>query len=306
MKRRIAVLNVLNVLNVLLLLLASAGSSAAAADISITAVGNAGVGKSFILNLLIGVRDHFRHACKADRVTDKLEPFVTKVTFGSGQPREVSVLNIPGILDMEPTLLASNKQMFDSAMAATDKQVILSMIGNEGGRPRSEDIYVFQAVHKAYQFSRDSVLFVFNKKPSDADSSYEKRFVELVQKALKWEGGINSVFVDAFDQADAAAWEASRGKLLGAVRGMLPAHHTKRAEVEIDVETVARLKREDEEAEKKRKDALKKQKEEQNAADEKTRRLQDQAQREGNKKSGFEREVGKAVKKIKSVFAFKF
>lgn len=96
-------------------------------DVSITAVGNPGVGKSFLLNLLINIRNHFAHETRPDRVTEKIEPFVTTVSFGDSESK-VSVINIPGILDLQPELLVQNKQKFDDAMKANDQQVFVYIL----------------------------------------------------------------------------------------------------------------------------------------------------------------------------------
>jgi len=91
-------------------------------DSAIIGAGNSGVGKSFLLNLLLD-SEEFDHRFSADSVTDKCE-FVTTTLLIGQEEKTVSIFNIPGLIEIDEDNLKRNKAAMEMAFKSSDKQVL--------------------------------------------------------------------------------------------------------------------------------------------------------------------------------------
>jgi len=120
--------------------------------------------------------------------------------------------------------------------------VILFVLGNEGGRPRAEDIQAFLALQKAFRVDSAAVLFVFNKKPASFTSVDENRFIALVKQALKWPGNLNGVFIDHMAEGlKSALAKQNRESLLLAIQQLSLVHHSKKEDIVFNVDEIRML-----------------------------------------------------------------
>ena len=95
-----------------------------ASTISIITVGNSGVGKSFLVNLIVG-DNIFEHRCQANPVTTQLES--VKIFSSSG---ERIVHNIPGLLEAKESNIKRNIAALERAFSTSDLQVIETYVSN--------------------------------------------------------------------------------------------------------------------------------------------------------------------------------
>lgn len=84
---------------------------------SIIAVGNSGVGKSFIENLIVG-REVFEHKLRPASVTTTVEVEILRQN-GS----ELFVYNIPGLIEAKEENLERNIEALEQAFVSSNREV---------------------------------------------------------------------------------------------------------------------------------------------------------------------------------------
>ncbi|CAF1210976.1 unnamed protein product [Adineta ricciae] len=131
-------------------------------------LGNTGVGKSFIGNVVLG-RDVFEHECSSSSVTHETE--FEDYTIGNGS---FAVFNIPGLIEAEQAAVDRNKiEIYKAFQQRPNSVVAFVFSGGSGGRIRDEDIVAFKAINDVYHFDSESLLFIINDLPNDRSSKYE-------------------------------------------------------------------------------------------------------------------------------------
>ena len=141
-------------------------------------LGNSGVGKSFLANILVGY-DAFTHAFSAKSVTQQTE--YVEVQIG-GLP--LAIFNIPGLIEAEQERIDLNKIEIDKAFEERPNSVILFVFGHQNGRIRDEDVVAFNAINAAYPFRPESLVIVVNGLPRPLPNDYEGTTLVLLQKLL--------------------------------------------------------------------------------------------------------------------------
>ena len=141
-------------------------------------LGNSGVGKSFLANILVGY-EAFTHAFSAQAVTHKTE--YVEVQLGGFL---LAIFNIPGLIEAEQERIDLNKIEIDKAFAERPNSVILFVFGHQNGRIRDEDAVAFNAINAAYPFRSESLVIVVNSLPKDRPKDYEGSTLVLLQKLL--------------------------------------------------------------------------------------------------------------------------
>jgi ABC-type dipeptide/oligopeptide/nickel transport system ATPase subunit len=143
-------------------------------------LGNSGVGKSFLANILLGF-DAFEHECNATSVTHLTEYKEKQV----GE-NHFAILNIPGLIENDQTAVNRNKEEIYKAFAERPNSVVEFVFnGGAGGRIRVEDIIAFQAIHAAFTFKPESLLIIINDLPAKRPETYEGKTQVKLELILK-------------------------------------------------------------------------------------------------------------------------
>lgn len=210
-------------------------------DIALIGAGNSGVGKSFLLNVILK-ENRFDHREDPDSVTEDVTYVMSDLAI-EDMLQSVAILNIPGLIEIDEGKFERNKNAMTKAFEESDRQVVMFVFGNTNGRPNPMDVQAFLAFKKAYELNPGSILFVFNSIPASFTEENKARFVALVAQAIDWEGNMNFVFVERFrsdDPTDPACAE-SRAKIIEAIENALPERHEKKEEIVFDVEQIQLL-----------------------------------------------------------------
>lgn len=213
-------------------------------------LGNTGVGKSFIANILLG-KDVFVNELSAAAVTKKTES--RDIQF---EGDSYTIFNIPGLIEDDQQAIDTNKTEIHSAFKQQPNSIIIFIFtGGAGGRLRQEDIVAFNAIHKAYGFESKSLLMVINDLPLERPPDYEGSAILRIANIL----GIpdpHVLFLPRIDKENPSEKETLQRKLFEAFRGMrlTPKVHTKKGEIQVNTDTLQeelnRAKKQQEEFEK--------------------------------------------------------
>jgi hypothetical protein len=131
-------------------------------------LGNSGVGKSFIGNVVLG-RDVFEHECSSSSVTHETE--FEDYTVGNAS---YAVFNIPGLIEADQAAVDRNKaEIYKAFQQRPDSVVAFVFTGGSGGRIRDEDVIAFKAINAAYNFHAESLLLIVNDLPLNRSPTYE-------------------------------------------------------------------------------------------------------------------------------------
>jgi ABC-type dipeptide/oligopeptide/nickel transport system ATPase component len=133
-------------------------------------VGNSGVGKSFLANLILG-RHHFKHDFSARSVTHRTES--TACILGD---KHFRIYNIPGLIEGNEERIVLNRHEISRAFEEQKDNplVIIYVFGHQNGRIRNEDIATFRSIHNAYTFCPDSLITIVNGLPPDRPNTYNE------------------------------------------------------------------------------------------------------------------------------------
>eukprot|EP01133_Synstelium_polycarpum_P015326 gene15326-18158_t len=173
--------------------------------IGLQLLGNSGVGKSFLVNILLGKPNHFKHELAATSVTTTTD--MCKMTIGS---LVVEVFNIPGLVENDQDKISRNKQQIDNAFSMQPYCVVCFVFGSNGGRIRDEDILAFKALDQAYNLNRQSLCFIVNDLPAIRNKHYEGATTLRLSNLLSIpEESIKVSFVDRIIHNDVADYKRS-------------------------------------------------------------------------------------------------
>ena len=168
--------------------------------------------------------------------------YVTTSMILENELQNVSLFNIPGLIEINNKNFSRNKAAMDTVFATSERQVVLFVFGNNSGRPDPLSAAAFLALRDAYELNPASVLFVFNLIPAFTDEQ-KARFVYLVSQSIEWEGPMNYEFVGTLpeDLSDEAC-VTSRAALIEHTEFCLPAPHHKVKDIMFDEEKINALK----------------------------------------------------------------
>jgi hypothetical protein len=206
-------------------------------DLAIITAGNSGVGKSFIDNLVVG-EEVFLHKYRAASVTRETEAVVTNING-----KLATVYNIPGLIESNKENIELNKAEIEKAFLGRAAQVIVFVFGvGDGGRIRQEDYAAYLAMNEAYEFSRYSLVFVFNnvKKFDTVEEREEYQAMSIInlKELLKWPDSepFRAVFAESFTKPYELSPQVAlfRMKLMRAILSCIPFRHEKKHEIELN------------------------------------------------------------------------
>jgi ABC-type dipeptide/oligopeptide/nickel transport system ATPase component len=204
-------------------------------------LGNSGVGKSLIANVLLGCKpgaDFFQHECSAASVTHETE--CREVEFDD---ERYTIFNIPGLIEDEQDALDRNKAEIDKAFLMCPNSIVAFVFtGGTGGRLRDEDVITFKAINDAYGFSPNSLLLIVNDLPTKRPSKYEGTMAERIRAIVKIENP-RVCYLDRIDVENESQREQMRLKLVGSMMQRVHMPHRKRRDIRMTVDLLQQLKR---------------------------------------------------------------
>ena len=199
-------------------------------------VGNSGVGKSFLANLILD-KSVFAHEFSARSVTHQTDSIVHRL----GE-RSYRIYNIPGLIEGNEQRIVLNRKENERAFEEQKNNpiVILYVFGHQHGRIRHEDVTTFQVMHKAYRFSPDSLLVIVNGLPADRPNNYN----EDTQKTLYHLLNMELDHVHFIDRLDATQGQRRnvRQSLIDTILRVQPSIHKKVNNVELIQDGVVHLR----------------------------------------------------------------
>ncbi|CAF3612123.1 unnamed protein product [Rotaria sp. Silwood1] len=200
-------------------------------------LGNSGVGKSFLANILLG-RNVFKHDFSARSVTHETESEVFQLNRS-----KFIVFNIPGLIEANQKRIELNKQEIYRAFDQQPNALILYVFGHQNGRVHDEDVVAFHAIKDAYPFRSDSLILVMNGLPSDRPNKYDDETRELLIERVKCTPKA-VIFVDYFNKKNPKMLETLRNNIIKQIIVAKPQVHVKEHDINLNVDEVTELVKE--------------------------------------------------------------
>lgn len=172
-------------------------------------LGNTGVGKSFLCNILLGA-EIFKHQYSPSSVTT--ETGSAMVQYERFQP---VIFNIPGLIEADQQRIELNKKEIQKAFTQEKQSIIIYVFGNQNGRIRDEDVLAFNAINAAYDFNAESLLIIMNGLSKQRPDNYESMVIFQLKRVL----GIgishdNICFLEQIDQGNTSERKQLKETLL--------------------------------------------------------------------------------------------
>lgn len=179
-------------------------------EYGIFVLGNVGVGKSYICNLMIG-HEKFKSECRREAVTTSVE--CHRIDAG---PSDLLIYNMPGLIATDQEDIDRNKREIIKAFEQCPISVVIFVWTHVDGRPQPNDVIAFKALQEAFRFSPRSLISVVNNGLCKRPSTYEGRFVVLLKKVLDpMPVSLEDIFfLDTLMSEDSYACAAASDRLL--------------------------------------------------------------------------------------------
>ena len=197
-------------------------------------LGNSGVGKSFLANILLE-REAFAHDFSAGSVTHETE--FEELTVGT---ERYTIFNIPGLIESNQARINLNKREIEKAFIQRPKSVILYVFGQQNGRIRSEDVVAFNAINAAYPFKLESIMLVVNMLPKDRSEDYDQDVVEYLQELINLPCH-NVCFLEYINKDNKHERQKLKNQLLPGILQRISSDHVKEDEISLQSDDVNRL-----------------------------------------------------------------
>jgi GTP-binding protein EngB required for normal cell division len=217
-------------------------------DLAIITIGNSGVGKSFLTNILIG-EEVFHHKYSPGSITRKLEYVITNLNG-----YYATVYNLPGLIEASKENIELNKKEIEKAFLGKSKQIILYIFGvGDGGRLRHEDYVTYLAMYNAYEFYHYTLIFIINNiKPfysKESQDNYQSMVIINLKSLLKWPTNEPFHIVFAEDFSLESKFESLkiiffREELVQIIFQSFSYRHEKKNEIELNEEKFYQAKEE--------------------------------------------------------------
>lgn len=162
--------------------------------VGVIIVGNSGVGKSFLCNLLIG-EDIFESKCGPKGVTQVTQTY----KMSCGGMFDFLIYDTPGIILTDQDDMENNKKEIEKAFNNCPESIVIFVFGCIGGRASIDDILAFKSLQAAYKFPANCLMFVVNKLPADRLTEFDGKFMITLSRLVP-SAGISSenIFFLAF------------------------------------------------------------------------------------------------------------
>ncbi|CAF2068450.1 unnamed protein product [Rotaria magnacalcarata] len=212
-------------------------SSSSRQGYGIIILGNSGVGKSFLANILLG-SETFDHRAAARSVTTETE--FKEIKMGN---ENYAIFNIPGLIEADQQCIERNKREIDKAFVERPTSLILYVFGSQNGRIRDEDVVAFNALNKAYPLKVESLVLIVNGAPKKRLEDYEGEVIVLLKELIQV--SCQSLCVlDMIDENNQSERKKLKNQLLQAIVERTPRDHIKKQDLELQREEVRKAKAE--------------------------------------------------------------
>ncbi|CAF1449537.1 unnamed protein product [Adineta ricciae] len=201
-------------------------------------IGNSGVGKSFLGNIILG-KQYFKHDFAARSVTHQTE----SITCQLGD-KYYRIYNIPGLIEGDEERIALNRREVSRAFEEQKEHslVVIYVFGHQNGRIRNEDIVTFRAIYNAYTFNPDSLIIIVNGLPPDRPSTYDTDTQATLIGLLGIQPG-RICFIDRLKLGGPQQIDV-RTYLIDIILNVRPQVHTKTNDINLMIDTVPQLEAE--------------------------------------------------------------
>lgn len=121
--------------------------------------------------------------------------------------------------------------------------MVIYVFGNEGGRPRSDDIHAFAQFSAAYDILPESLFFILNKTPESFGHEDQAEFLALIRQNIDVRyGSVPALFLPHLGLHPSFSRSLQlRGLILGALHDRVPTHHTRKKALIFNREAVSAL-----------------------------------------------------------------
>jgi GTPase SAR1 family protein len=204
-------------------------------ELGLIILGNSGVGKSFLANVLLG-QEAFVHLATPRAVTTQTE--FKEINLGN---ETFAIFNIPGLIEADQKRIEMNKVEIGKAFKERPISLILYVFGSQGGRIRDEDVVAFNALHKAYPFNLKSLVIIVNGLPKDRPKNYEGEVIVLLEELLKLPCR-NLCVLDTIDKNNQDEKQNLKNKIFQVIVERRPQRHAKKQDIELQSEDVRNAK----------------------------------------------------------------
>ncbi|CAF3398265.1 unnamed protein product [Rotaria socialis] len=212
-------------------------SSSSRQRYGIIILGNSGVGKSFLANILLG-SEAFDHRAAARSVTTETE--FEEIKMGNAN---YAIFNIPGLIEADQQCIERNKREIDKAFVERPTSLILYVFGSQNGRIRDEDVVAFNALNKAYPLKIESLVLIVNGAPKKRLGDYEGEVIVLLKELIQVPCQSLCV-LDMIDENNQSERKKLKNQLLQAIVERTPRDHIKKQDLELQREEVRKAKEE--------------------------------------------------------------
>jgi GTPase SAR1 family protein len=198
-------------------------------------LGNSGVGKSFLANIILG-KQYFKHESSARSVTHRTESIICTL-----DNRQFRIYNIPGLIEGNRKRIALNRRRISRVFEEQKDNplVIIYVFGHQNGRIRNEDITTFRSIHNSYRFCSDSLITIINGLPPDRPTTYKEDTQTTLIDLLGMKPG-HICFVDRLNSNE-VHHEKVRKFLIDTILSVQPRIHTKTNNVNLITDNVLQL-----------------------------------------------------------------
>lgn len=206
-------------------------------------LGNSGVGKSFICNLLLG-EEVFKHQYKPTACTLETELIEVEI-----KDRKLTIFNIPGLIENQQDRIELNKKEIQKAFQTCPNSIICFVCGGGiGGRVLDSDVIAFNALHESYQFSVASLMFIVNQIKKNRDTDYDATAATVLQELCKVKvPATQIVFLHTLnDESPKFEEDKMQHKqlIINVLATLLPKVHVKTQEISLTADKIQQLKQE--------------------------------------------------------------
>jgi GTPase SAR1 family protein len=200
-------------------------------------LGNVGVGKSFLANVVLG-EQKFRSAAAVKCVTNKTE-------CKEIQTRNMRFLifDIPGLIEANQAAIDRNKSEIYKAFEM-EPNCVIGFVFNTfgGGRLRNEDVVAFNALRDAYEFQGESLVVILNGVPADCEPDYNGEMICMMQELVKVPEGTQYCFLPQINKTDPGERSTLQTEILRVLFSRAANVHVKQHEIKLEAEEIEELK----------------------------------------------------------------
>ena len=201
-------------------------------------LGNSGVGKSFLANIIVR-EESFVHKASATAVTTRTE----SIQCNYRDERYV-IFNIPGLIESDQERIDINKQEIEKAFNTCPNSVIIYVFGAQTGRIRNEDVIALKALNDAYSFKEKSLIFVINGIPrQNRPSNYQGETIAYLKNILGKTMSNNICFLDNIDPTNPMERDQLRGILMKDFCNLIPDIHEKQHDIQLQMDQINLLRK---------------------------------------------------------------